>query len=173
MRKGYNLVEMIVVLALLVIAGTILAGAFWTTARDIPRSYQVICANSTVLNLIRQIEKDVEGGRSLPASFGEFQQGNNILLIESGGQVICYEKCGDEEISRRVYDDDGGVGEEGNVMKWAAYGARVSWDVLEEAGLRQGVAVRSHIEHKVLGSVERKMKGAHLFFVGAAMETSK
>jgi hypothetical protein len=45
--------------------------------------------------------------------------------------------------------------------------------VVKEDGRGQAVAVRSHIERKVLGKVERKMKGAHLFFVGAAMEASK
>jgi len=172
MRKGYSLMEMIVVLAVVAMIMNIIAGVFVTAVGDIPRSLEAVQANTTVLDLLRQIENDVEAADALPASFGEYRQNDAILLVETKRGVICY-SSGDEGITRRVLDGEQNSGEGGDIMRWSPPNARIEWRVVDKQGVRFAVEVRSRIELEVSGRVEKKMAGARLYFVGATKEAVK
>jgi len=168
MRKGFALVEILVVVFLLSIVSVCLAGLFTALIMDIPRSYQVIQENTSVLDMLRQMQKDIDGAKELPESFGEYVTDDKHLLIESADAVFCYQLKDDEVLRRRLTVAQGDSTEDTAV--WSVPHARVEWQVWKKNGKGYAVEVRTHIEHKVRGHLEKKMANSHLCFVGAFPE---
>ena len=80
MRKGFALMEMLAVLIILPFILIVLAGLFTTLISDIPRSYRVIQANTSLLSMLRQMQRDIDAAKQLPESFAEYATDDELLL---------------------------------------------------------------------------------------------
>jgi prepilin-type N-terminal cleavage/methylation domain-containing protein len=165
MRKGFSLIELLVVMVILAAIGNILNGVFVTAVSDIPRSYRTVQANTTLLHLAAQIEADVETAKALPAAFGDFEQSDTVLLIESSHGLICYQK--DETGIRRFVLDEGGPRSDDTI--WSPPNARVNWSICQKDAAAYAVELTSCIEFKS----QKQMAAAHIYFVGATSEAVK
>ena len=91
MRKAFTLVELLVVVTVLPFVMVAVSGVYATFIRDIPRTTRVLQENTTVLDLLRQIRRDVDEAVGLPEQFEGQHAGERTLLIEQPGRVIRYQ----------------------------------------------------------------------------------
>jgi hypothetical protein len=165
MRKGYLLVELLTVVAIL----TILGGTFVTLSGKvifgIGRSYRLIQTNTSMLNMLGQLRSDVNGGKGFAESSGAYSAGEKTLLIESEDGVICYQLKEDEVARYSPADVEGGGDEE--VTIWPIRNGRVKWQVWRKDSDGYAVEVQSYIEYTTSGHLQKKMANSYLYFVGS------
>ncbi|MEJ2704432.1 MAG: type II secretion system protein [Sedimentisphaerales bacterium] len=101
MRKGFTLVEMLVVIILLPFVFVTLDGLFVTLLGEIPRSYRISQESITLQNLLEQMQRDVDEATGLPESFAGHTAGADQVLIKLPKGVVCYEKK-DGKVVRRM-----------------------------------------------------------------------
>lgn len=164
MRKGFTLMEMIVVIAVLPIMLFILDGLFSALLTNIPRSHRVVQENTTLLNMIDQMQDDIDNAKGLPASFKEYTASDKLILIESEDSIIRYQ-LQDDKVLR--YKLTGNGENESEKTVWSAPHAVIRWQVWRNNGNGYALQVKTHIEHKLRGHLERKLANSHLFFVNA------
>ena len=166
MRKGFTLIELLVVVIILPFFAVIIDGLFRTLIKDIPRSHRVVQENTTVLSSLDQMQKDIDKALGLPESFKGYASGDKLLLIElPDNSVICYQLKDDKVIRYQLKADQQGDITEKTV--WLVPHAKVNWRVQRKDGNGYAVEVQTHIEHEVLGHLEKKMANSHLYFLGA------
>jgi len=179
MRKGFTLIEVLVVVIVLPFMMLVLNDLFRTLIKDIPRSYQVVQENASLLSMLEQMQKDIDKAKGLPESFDEYTTGDKLLLIELAEGMICYQ-LKDEKVLRHKLTDNQQSNSLGQTV-WSVPHAKVEWQVWRKdrggsptAGfdrnpaLLGAVEVKTHIEHKIRGEHwEKKMANSHLYFVGA------
>jgi len=179
MRKGFTLIEVLVVVIVLPFMMLVLDDLFRTLIKDIPRSYRVVQENTSLLSMLEQMQKDIDKAKGLPESFGEYTTGDKLLLIELAEGMICYQ-LKDEKVLRHKLTDNQQSNSLGQTV-WSVPHAKVEWRVWRKdrggpptAGfdrypaLLGAVEVKTHIEHKIRGEHwEKKMANSHLYFVGA------
>jgi prepilin-type N-terminal cleavage/methylation domain-containing protein len=166
MRKGFTLVEVLIVIVILPLMMLVLDDFFRTLIKDIPRSYRVVQENTSLLSMLEQMQKDIDKAKGLPVSFDEYTTGDKLLLIELTEGMICYQ-LKDEKVLRRKLTDN----RQGNALEqtvWSIPNARVEWQVWRKDGEGYAVELKTHIEHLIRGEHwEKKMANSHLYFVGA------
>jgi prepilin-type N-terminal cleavage/methylation domain-containing protein len=165
MRKGFTLVEVLVVLAVLPFLMIVFGGLFNTLIKDIPRSHRVVQENTSLLSMLDRIQKDIDKAKGLPESFGEYTAGDKLLLIELAEGMICYQLKDDKVLRHKLTDNQQSNALEQTV--WSVPHAKVEWQVRRKNGGGYALEVQTHIEHIVQGHLEKKMANSHLYFVGA------
>ncbi len=165
MRKGFTLVEILVVIMVLPFVFLIMDSLFRTLLRDIPRSYRVAQEHTTLLNMLEQLRQDIDRAEGLPASFAEHAANDNILLIASEDGVISYQLKDGQATRRKLTGTRQGEAEESRV--WALPHATVVWKVWAKDGKGYAVETKAHIEQKIRGQWKEKMANSHLYFVGS------
>ena len=90
MRKGFTLVEILILVIVLPFVFLLFDGLFKTIAGEIPMSVRIVQENTSLLNVLRQVQKDVDQAKDLPKSFAGETASNHVLLIELAEGVICY-----------------------------------------------------------------------------------
>jgi len=165
MRKGFTLVELLVVIIVLPFVMLVLDGLFSTLIRDIPRSYRVVQENTSLLSMLDQMQQDIDKAKGLPESFGEYTTSDKLLLIELTEGMICYQLKDDKVLRCKLMDNQQSNALEQKV--WSVPHAKVEWQVWRKDRGGYAVEVQTHIEHKVGGHWQKKMANSHLYFVGA------
>jgi len=165
MRKGFTLVEMLVVIIVLPFVMLVLDGLFSTLIRDIPRSYRVMQENTSLLSMLEQMQQDIDKAKGLPESFDEYTTSNKLLLIELTEGMICYQLKDNKVLRCKLTDN-----QQKNALEkksWSVPHAKVEWQVWRKDRGGYAVEVKMHIEHEIQGHWEKKMANSHLYFVGA------
>ncbi|MFQ6034585.1 MAG: type II secretion system protein J [Sedimentisphaerales bacterium] len=165
MRKGFNLVEMLMVITIIPVAAVILDGFFNTLLRDFPRTSAVVQENKIVLNMLRQMREDIDKATGLPKSFAGQTVSDELLLIKWPGGVICYQSKDGEVLRYRLTDTQEGDGED--VRAWSVPNAEVKWSVWRKNSEGYAVEVKTHVKQKLRKKWQKKMANSHLYFVGA------
>jgi prepilin-type N-terminal cleavage/methylation domain-containing protein len=165
MRRGHSLVELLVAMSIFAIVSIVVSKLFITIISDIPRSYRIVQENTSVLNMIEQMHKDVDLAKGLPESFAEYTTDKNLLLIELPDGIVCYQLKDGKVLRRSLpaarenYEEDTKV--------WSVPNAKIEWQVLRNNSVGYAVEVKTHIEHNVRARSEEKMAGSYLYFAGA------
>ncbi len=168
MRKGFTLVELLVVIVVLPFVMLVLDGLFSTLIKDIPRSYRVMQENTSLLSMLKQMQQDIDKAKGLPESFDEYTTSNKLLLIELAEGMICYQLKDDKARTvRRSSLGSRVTGDESRITVWSMPHAKVEWQVWRKDRGGYAVEVQTHIEHKIQGHWQKKMVNSHLYFVGA------
>ncbi len=165
MRKGFTLVEMLVVIMVIPFVLLIIDGLFKTLIRDIPKSYRVVQENTTLLNMLEQLRQDSDRAQGLPESFAEHTANDNMLLIALEAGVISYQLKDGQVIRRELTGTGRGEAEEPRV--WSLPHTKIVWRVWAKDGKRYAVETKAHIEQRVRGQWKEKMANSHLYFVGS------
>jgi len=166
MRKGFTLVEVLVVIIVLPFMMLILDGLFKTLIKDIPRSHQLLEENTTLLIILNHIQQDIDKAKGLPDSFGGYTAGRELLLIELADSVICYQLKDGNVLRRKLTDNKQSNTEE--VITWKISHTNIMWQVWRKGQNAYAIEVQTSIEYKIRGKhMEKKMANSHLYFVGA------
>ncbi len=140
-----------------------------TTLRDIPNSYRIIQTNTSVLNMLEHIRRDVASAKALPESFGQYSTNDRMLLIESAEGTIGYQLKDDKIIRLKLTNAHPSVDKD--TIVWSLPKAKVQWRLHQKGGDAFAVEVETYIEHKIEGRLEKKMANSHLYFVTAPGES--
>ncbi|MDT8303070.1 MAG: prepilin-type N-terminal cleavage/methylation domain-containing protein [Sedimentisphaerales bacterium] len=165
MRKGFTLVEMLAVVISLPFLMIVLDGLFKTLIKDIPRSYQVVQANTSLMSMLKEMQQDIDKAKGLPKTYNQYTSGDTILLIDSPEGIISYQLKDDKMFKYNLTDNQPNNPEEQKV--WSVPNAKVQWKVWRNNMSGYAVEVRTHITYKVNGHLKKKMANSHLYFVGA------
>jgi prepilin-type N-terminal cleavage/methylation domain-containing protein len=99
-RKGFSLIEMISVIALLAILSLGLSRLYTPVISDNPYTMRLFSTNDTLIAILKQIRDDIENATSLPKEAGEYQANENTLIIQLAKTTIVYRK-NNETITRQ------------------------------------------------------------------------
>lgn len=165
MRKGVTLTEMLIVIIVLPVFMLAFDKMFKTVVKDIPRSYRVVNEDISLLNMLEKLQQDIDIAEGLPDSYGSYYVSGKQFLIEQADCVICYRFEDGKVLRYRLTDDNGGRKEAEDF--WTLPHAVIRWQVLKRNGRGYAVEVRKHIEHKVLGHLEKKLANSYVYHIGA------
>lgn len=164
MRKGFTLVEMLIVIMTLPFVALVLDGLFNTLLTDIPRSCRVLQDNTTLLSMLQQFQQDIDEAKGLPDSFAGHSTDDKLLLVELAEGMICYQLEDGQVLRRRLTDTQQGSDEQARV--WSMPNAQVEWRVWRQDGHGYAVEVKTHIKHRLRKKSQKKMANSHLYFLG-------
>jgi len=188
MRKGFTLVEILVIIVVLPFVLVVLDGLFRTLLHDIPWSWRLVQQNTTVLNMLEQLQQDTDKAKGLPKSFAGRTASDELLLIELTDGVVCYQLKDGRVIRRKLTDTRdssepdsettfrqtlrrslrrtyAGYAEQERV--WSLPNTKIQWQVWARNGKGYAVQAETYSEQKVRGQWKKKMARSHLYFVGA------
>jgi prepilin-type N-terminal cleavage/methylation domain-containing protein len=165
MRKGFSLVELLVVVVVLPFVFLLFDGLFKAIAGEIPMSVRLIQENTSMLNVLRQIQKDVDQAKGLPKSFAGQAASDKLLLIELAEGVISYQLKDGLVFRHKLTDTLQDKAEEPRI--WSIPHASVKWNVWERNGQGYAVETNTHLEYGRKGQWKQKMAHSHLYFAGA------
>ena len=165
MRKAFLLVEMIVTITVIFLIAVPLARLTVMTFREIPKSHETILANTSTLNALEQIKKDVHNAKRFPESFKEYTSNDKSLLIELPDAMICYQ-LEDDRISRRNLLNE-------KLTKWPIPEVKVEWNVWRNKKDGYALEIKNRIEYKRGRVILKKMANTHLYFSGLHQEIMK
>ncbi|MGB2866586.1 MAG: prepilin-type N-terminal cleavage/methylation domain-containing protein [Sedimentisphaerales bacterium] len=165
MRKGFSLVELLVVVVVLPFVFLLFDGLFKTIIGEIPMSVRLIQENTSLLSVLRHIQQDIDRAKGLPKSFAGQIASDQILLIELSEGIICYQLKDGQVVRQKLTDTPQSKAEEPRV--WSIPHARVEWKVWERNGQGYAVETNTHLEYGRKGQWKKKMAHTHLYFAGA------
>ena len=165
MRKGFSLVELLAVVAVLPFVFLLFDGLFKTIAGEIPMSVRLIQENTSLLSMLRQIQQDIDESKGLPKSFAGQIASDHVLLIELSEGVICYQLKDGQVFRGKLTDTQQIKAEEPRV--WSIPHASVEWKIWERNGQGYAVETNTYLEYGRKGQWKQKMAQSHLYFAGA------
>ena len=165
MRKGFTIIEIIVIISVFPLLLITADKLFKSLASDIPRSCRVPQENQLVLNILDRLQQDIDQAIELPESVGEYTSGDKLLLIEQSDDVICY-KIEDRQIVRSRLKDIDSEDAERRIV-WPLLNAEIQWRLYKADDINAAVEIKTHINLKSNNRIEKKLANSHLFFVGA------
>jgi hypothetical protein len=163
MRKGYLLVEMLVVFSVFTMVMIGLDRFFETFTYDLPRDYRLIQENTSLNNVISHIRADAVLAKTLSESVTDPNE-PNALLMEMPDGVVSY-KFANGRISREFTCNAAGTSSID--MVWSIPHGQIQWQVLNKDKMGCAVEVSTCIEDKSFGHIQKKMANNNLFFAGA------
>ena len=165
MRKGFSLVELLIVIVVLPFVFLLFDGLFKTLASEIPWSLRIANEHTTLLHMLAQMQKDIDHAKSLPLSYTGHIPNDRQVLIELPEGVFCYQL--EDGLVLRQKLTDAGQSDAENQRVWPLPHASVQWNVWARNGRGYAVEANTHIEHKMRGEWKKKMAHSHLYFAGA------
>jgi len=163
MRKGFSLIELIVIIAILPFILIVIDGLFATMFTDVPKSWNTIQDNSVLLNMLRQMQQDVDTAKDLPQSIDGYTAGDELLLIEQADKVIHYQ-LKDNYVYRYEFSDNQQI--PNDTRYWLLPKAKIKWQVYRQDGQNYAVEIQHHSEYTLRGHLIKKMENSHLFYTG-------
>jgi len=164
MRKAFSIVECLTVIAVIAVISIPLSRLFKVMIYDIPKSCKLVESNTSILDVLKYIRKDINSAKGFPQSFQEYSTDANSLLIERQGSVICYLLRG-EKISRIVINDAN------EKITWQIPNGKIEWQVWRKNGVGYAVEVKKCVELKSYNRVDKKMENSYVYFARAFRET--
>jgi prepilin-type N-terminal cleavage/methylation domain-containing protein len=193
MRKAFTLIEVLVVIAVLPFVLLVIGGVYTTFIRDIPRTTRVLQVNTTVLNLLGQMRRDVDAAVGLPEQFEGQRADERTLLIEQPGQVIRYQIEEGRLVRTPLVVTPSGVvsrascprfeggtpstrsdalagtlqaGPPSNEPRvWRVPDAVIAWRLWQREGKAYAVEIHSQVKQRVEGRWREKLANTQVFFV--------
>lgn len=165
MRKGFTLVEMLVVVIVVPLVFIFLDGLFTTLLADIPRSYKISQESITLQHVLEQMQQDMDKAASLPEAYGRFTVNEKQFLIELPDGVVCYQLKDDQIIRQKLLGAE--MDNAGDKKAWTLPNTKVEWKTWAKDTQGYAVEVKTRFEYKTRGRWKKTMANSHLFYGGA------
>ena len=163
MRKGFSLIEILIVIMTLPVVMLVVDRVFREMAVDIPRGVSIVSEHGRLLGVIESLHDDIDQATALSLEDPTQIEGTPPLLIEQPGRQVRYTLL-EEGIRRAASGDtlDPNVPAE---RDWLLPKANIAWHLWGQddgiVALRVDTSV-THGRHN-----KRKFQNTHLFFVGS------
>lgn len=165
MRKGFTLVELLVVVITVPLLFILLDGLFVTLMADIPRSYRIAQESITLQHALEQIQQDLDNAKELPESFEGLTTNEEQFLIERPDGMISYQLKNGRIIRRQLTGAE--QDDTGNEKIWSLPNTKVTWTIWKRNSQAYAVEMNTHFEYKTRGKWKKTMANSHLFYGGA------
>ena len=162
MRKGFTLIEVLVVVAITPILAVALSGMFRVFVRDIPQGARLLQQNTSVLDMLQNVRRDVDRAVALPAQFQDVQMNDQRLLVELPEGTVSYE-FHDGEVARTAFGPDGAAASKPRL--WRAPKAVVTWKPWRRGNEAYAVEVHTAVQQRIRGKWYNKFANSHVFFL--------
>lgn len=162
MRKAFTLIEVLVLITVAPLMMVVVSGIFATFIRDIPRETRMVQQNATVLDLLRQVRRDVDAGVGLPERFGGTQATDRILLVGQADAVICY-RFEDDRTVRMMLKGQGADPNDQRV--WRMPNAVITCRPWTREGRAYAVEVHSHVQQRFADMLRNRLVNSQVFFL--------
>ena len=164
MRKAFSLIELLVVVIILPFVTIALSRVFATFIRDIPRMTRVVEQNTTVLDMVGQLRRDMDSAVALPDAFGGERSDSDTLLIQRLQDAICYQ-LQPGRVERTVLSPDTQTTEK-NVRTWTFPDAVVEWTPWKQAETSYALEIRTLVRQRIGTKLKDMMVNSYVLFVG-------
>lgn len=170
MRKGFTLIEMLGAVFILSILMVVTAKPIRNVTVEIPRISRDFASNTSMLDCVRKLRKDVEDAAGMEAYPADEAVGGKLLMIGSQDGVICYQ-FGNSTVVRYIMNEPASKDKSAEYVWKIPYG-RIRWQIWHESGEPVAVEVTTAVARKIAGRVRDRLQNSYVFFVGAndAME---
>jgi hypothetical protein len=138
---------------------------------DVPRSTRVVQENTTLLNMTRQMQRDIDSAKSLPESSAGQVASDKLLLLELADGTICYQLEDGRVLRRKLMNADLDVTDHDKT--WLLPNSKLEWRIWRKDGIGYAVEVKIHIRYKLREKIEKKMANSHLYFAGIFAEAAE
>jgi len=162
--RAFCLVEILAVILVLPLVMVAITAMFRTFIRDVPQMTRLVQQNTTVLNLLDQMRRDVGSAVTLPAQCEDTRASENVLLIEKPDAVVCY-RLDAGRVVRTILDGPGG-----DERVWSARDAVMEWRPWTQGGATCAVEIHSYVKQRAHGHLMRKFAASHVFFAHSLSE---
>ena len=163
MRKGFTLIEVLIVVAITPILAVALSDVFAVFARDIPQSVRLLQQNTSVLDMLQNVRRDVDRAVALPERFQDVQTDEHRLLVELPEGTVSYQfRSG--EIVRTALNRDGVAASEEQRL-WRVPKAVVTWKPWKQGDTVYAVEVYTAIQQRIRAKLHNKFANSHVFFL--------
>jgi hypothetical protein len=159
MKKGYMLVEMLVVIVILVTISIPIAKFTRLLMFDVPKSVKCVEANTSLLNLLGFMKIDIMSSCRLHTA------GKNMLIMQMADETVSY-AFAEEKISRTTTDGNDPSAE------WMIPGGRMDIEI-RSINDTPAVSVTKYVEVKTHIGIEKKMTETYLFFPNVFQDAKK
>ena len=164
MRKGFTLIEILILITTVPLLMVFTSRFFSTMISQTPRIWNNVQQNSTLLNMLWQMQQDIDRATDFPETKGDYASSGKLLLIEKPDTLIGYE-FDDSQVVRRVLD---GENTDTNATRtWEIPDVVIEWKVLRNKGKGYCLELHNHTEYQKSNGLENQMPNSHLFFIGA------
>lgn len=164
MRKGFSLIEMLVMLSLFFLMMFFCAKSMKILVTDIPHLHRDFQANVSVLHMLDRLRDDIEAGKSLSKDYSDGETLKSIVMIESPKGFIGY-SFDDGEIIKSILNPDGSVIND-RAEVWQIKNADINWQLWQRQGKYYAIEISTGIKRKLSGHWQTKLKNSHVYFVG-------
>lgn len=170
MRRGFSLIEILVIVVITPFIFLLFNGLFRTLLSETTWSWRIAHENTTMLNMLDQLQKDIDKSTALPESFEGHTANDNQLLIESADGLLSYQQKEGKVLRQRLTNANSGAEE---TRVWSLPNAKIIWRVWAKDGRRYAVETDAHIERSARGQWKKNMAQSRLYFQGAFGEALK
>ncbi|MBN2591704.1 MAG: type II secretion system protein [Sedimentisphaerales bacterium] len=164
MKKAFTLIEVLLIIGTLPIFMLVISHLFSTMMKETPRIWNNVQQNTTMLNMLSQLQSDIDKSQNLPQTHGDFTSNEKLLLIKQEDTLIGYE-FDNGQVTRRILNDTQSNSD--IERKWQIPDANIKWNVHTDNGNGYCLEITNYIEYKKYGRNEEKMMNSHLYFIGA------
>ncbi|MBN1508399.1 MAG: type II secretion system protein [Sedimentisphaerales bacterium] len=166
MRKAFTLMEVLVLVAVAPLMLLVVSRIFSTFIQDLPRETRVVQQNTTVLDLLQQVRRDVDGAVDLPKRFDTTEADEHTLLIEQPQVVICY-RFEEGRAVRTLLKGQGGFDPNDRHL-WRMPNAVISWRPWMRDGGVYAAEIHSHVQQWFADLLRKRLVNTQVFFIHGA-----
>jgi type II secretory pathway component PulJ len=164
MRKAFTLVELLIVITTLPFVAIVLDRLLLALLIDIPRSSQLVQENTTLLNMLQQMQQDIDRAKQLPSSFAGQTASDKLFLIELPDGTVCYQLENGCVLRWQLTDTQRLDGQHATV--WSLPNTVIQWQLWRKNDKGYAVEIETYIKHKLRKKWQKKMPGSYLYFTG-------
>jgi len=157
MRRGYTLTEVLMVLLIMAALALPISRLTNVVMWDIPQSLKLVQCNTSILNAMQFINKDINAATALTKT------DDGKLVIEQNGKTVNY-IFQDGKITRTTGEDE---------AQWDIKSGKVDWNIWQKEGKGYAVEISKYVEAVRFGGVDKKMQNSYVFFAGVQTEAIK
>jgi len=161
-RKAFSLMEILVIAAIVPLVMLVVSSVFAVFIRDIPRETRVVQQNATMLNMLRQIRRDVDQATGLPEQFGDRHIDERTVLIEQPDAVVCYRF--EEGRAVRILLKGQGPSDP-NERVWRMRDAVITSRPWVRDGKVYAVEIHSHLQQWFGSLLRSRLANSQVFFI--------
>ena len=162
MRKGFTLIEVLAVVTITPILAVALSGMFRVFVRDIPQGARLLQQNTSVLDMLGNVRRDVDRAVALPERFQDVQTDEHTLLVELPEGTVSYE-FRNGEIVRTALSAAGAAAADERL--WRVPKAVLTWKPWKQGDTVYAVEAHTAVQQRIRGKLHNKFTNAHVFFL--------
>jgi len=163
MRKGFTLIELLFLVMVTPSVAIAISGVFAIFVRDIPQGTRVLQQNTTALDMLQNVRRDMDRAVALPEQFQDVHTDERMFLVELPDGMVSY-RFAEGTVLRTVLRQDGNDAF-AQQRVWRLPKAVVTWKPWKQGDRVYAVEVYTAVQQRIRGEFYNKLANSHVFFL--------